>query len=145
MIKSGCSARPVCGSSYQINSRQGARIDLLDRRHPLVFAQARMQLAVAHVDADDVRRTVLQQAIGEAAGRLAHVEAVLARRVDAGGTQRAFQLEPAARDIARLRGIGELELGRGGDLVAVLAHAAPFGAAAGIAPAQSARDQADGL
>jgi len=104
-----------------------------------------MQLAMADVDAHHLRRAMLQQAVGEAAGRLAHVEAVLARRVDAGGAQGAFQLEPAARDIARLRGIGELELGRGRDLVAVLAHAAPFGAAAGIAPAQSARDQADGL
>ena len=44
-----------------------------------------MQLAVADIDADHLRRAVLQQAVGEAAGGLADVEAQLAAGVDAAG------------------------------------------------------------
>ena len=39
-----------------------------------------MQLAVADVDADDLRRAVLQQHVGEAAGALAEVERSGGRR-----------------------------------------------------------------
>ena len=45
-----------------------------------IVAQPRVQLAVADVDADDVRGAVLQQAVGEAAGGLADVEAAPAAR-----------------------------------------------------------------
>jgi hypothetical protein len=80
-----------------------------------------MQLAVADVDAHHLRGAVLQQAVGEAAGGLAHVEAQLAGDVEPGDeTQRAFQLEPAARHVAGLGGIGQLELGRSGSSSLVL-------------------------
>ncbi len=50
-----------------------------------------MQLTVADVDADHLHGAPLQQAVGEAAGRLADVEATPAARVDAGGGQRALR------------------------------------------------------
>jgi hypothetical protein len=41
-----------------------------------------MQLPVADIDTHHLRGTALQQAIGEAAGRLAHVEAQLAGDIE---------------------------------------------------------------
>ena len=54
---------------------------------------------MADVDADHVRRVVLQEAIGEAARGLADIQATLAAHVDACRRQRAFELQAAARDI----------------------------------------------
>ena len=46
--------------------------------HARVIAQALVQLAVAHVHANDLGGTVLQQTVGEAAGALPHIEAAQA-------------------------------------------------------------------
>ena len=51
-------------------------------RHAVVAAQPLVQLAAADVERDHVRRARLQQAVGEAAGRGADVEAARARDVD---------------------------------------------------------------
>ena len=57
-------------------------VDALDHRDALVVAQPRVQLAVADVERDHPRGAALEQAVGEAAGRGADVEAVLAGGVD---------------------------------------------------------------
>ena len=62
-----------------------------------------MELAVAHVDRHDPRRAPLEQAVGEAAGRRAEVEAVEAGHVEAHGVERVGELLPAAGDEARRR------------------------------------------
>ena len=59
------------------------------------------ELAVADVERDHARGAALEQAVGEAAGRRAEVEAVLARRVDAERVERVRELLPAARDELR--------------------------------------------
>src|SRR5579864_238021 len=101
-----------------------------------------MQLAMSHVHADDMLRALLQQAVGKPAGRLTDIETALATRVDRRRGKRAFELEPSARNVARFGGIEQLELRRLGNLVAVLGDHAPGRA---VAPAQSARDKANGL
>jgi hypothetical protein len=47
-----------------------ACVQAFDAHHARVIAQALVQLAVAHVHANDLGGTVLQQAVGEAAGAL---------------------------------------------------------------------------
>ncbi|MNW01260.1 hypothetical protein D3C71_1968740 [compost metagenome] len=88
---------------------------------------------------------MLQQAVGEATGRLADVQAELAGRVHAAGLQRAFELEAAARHVACLGGIGELELGRLGHFVLVLDDIAPRVARARVTPTHAAGDEPDSL
>jgi len=77
-----------------------------------------MELAVADVERDHARRAALEQAVGEAAGRRAQVEAVLAFGVDPERVERVRELLPAARDESR-RG-AHLELDVVGDLLARL-------------------------
>ena len=67
----------------------------------IVGAQALVQLPVADVERDHVRGAVLQQAVGEAAGRGADVEAVEARDGDGERFERVLELLAAAGDVAR--------------------------------------------
>ena len=89
------------------------------------------------------RSAVLQEAVGEAAGGLAQVQADQPGRVDAAGLQRAFELEPAARDVARFGRVRQLQLGRFRQLVAVLGHRLP--GAIADAPRQARGNQPLGL
>ena len=89
----------------EVGGAQGATVDALDGGDGRVAAQLRVQLAVPNIDADYVPGARLQQAIGEAAGRLPDVEAVLAADAEAGLGQRPSQLEAAARDVMRV-GVG---------------------------------------
>ena len=57
-----------------------------------------------------MRRAALQQAVGEAAGRGADVEAPAPGGVDAGRLERVGELDPAARDEARALVDGELDV-----------------------------------
>ena len=58
-----------------------------------------VELAVRHVERDHVRGAALEQAVGEAAGRGADVEAVAARRVDPSESSAFASLTPPARDV----------------------------------------------
>ena len=51
-----------------------------------------MQLAVANINAHDLRSAVLQQAISESASRLTYIEAAQTRNVKPRGLQRTFEL-----------------------------------------------------
>ena len=61
------------------------------------------ELPVADVDRDDPRGAALEQAVGEAAGRGAEVEAIEAGHVERDGVERVRELHPAARDERRRR------------------------------------------
>ena len=58
-----------------------------------------MQLSVAHVNRKDVGRAALQEAVGEAAGGSAHVQAGLTRNRQGEMVQGAGQLEAATADV----------------------------------------------
>ena len=68
----------------------------LDAAHARILRQARVQLAVAHVHARDVRRAVLEQAVGKAARGLAHIQAAQAAHIQRAGRQRARARRHAA-------------------------------------------------
>ena len=108
------------GAVGQLPGSQRAGVAALDHGHALVVAQRPVQLAVGDVERDHRRRAALEQAVGEAAGGGAHVEA---RAGPAGSTPKASRalasLMPAARD--ELRPLGDLQVGVRRDQLARLA------------------------
>ena len=84
---------------------------------------------------------LLQQAIGEATSGLAHIEATPTGHFQARALQRAFELEPAPRDVLGLGRVGHDQLGTLGNFVAVLGHLAPGRIDIG-APLHARSDQA---
>lgn len=86
-----------------------------------------MQLAVTHIHADHLRRAVLQQAVGEPARALPHVEAAQPRHRQAGGPQRPFELEPPARDVFGPGIVEQPHLGHGRYVVTILGNLLPRG------------------
>lgn len=68
----------------------------LHGNHARIAAQHLGKLSVPHIESIDARRTAPQQAIGEAAGRCADVEAGPALDSDAEGVQRRVELLAAA-------------------------------------------------
>ncbi len=93
----------------------------------MVIAQALVQLAVAHVHTNDLGGTVLQQAVGEAAGALPHIEAAQAFDHQPRRLEGAFELEPATRDVFRLGIVEQAHLCHGWNVIAVLDHLVPGG------------------
>ena len=91
------------GREGQVGRAHLARVEALDHGHPRVLAQACVDLAVGDVDRGHPSGAALQQAVGEAAGRGADVEAVAAGDVDPERLERVLQLDAAARDVARPR------------------------------------------
>ena len=89
------------GREGQVGGLQRARVEALDHGHARVLAQAPVELAVGDVDRGDALGAALQQAVGEAAGRGADVEAVAPGDVDAERLERVLELDAAARDVAR--------------------------------------------
>ena len=85
----------------EVGGPQRAAVDPFERGDRRVGAHLRVQLVVADIDPDDMAGAVLQQAVGEAAGRLADIETDLADRVDAGRRQRTGELVAAARHVMR--------------------------------------------
>ncbi|MNV76900.1 hypothetical protein D3C71_1702840 [compost metagenome] len=96
---------------------------------------------MADIDADHALGALLQQAVGEAARGLAHVEAPLALRRHLERRQRAFELEPAARHIARRGLVQQLQLGIAGEVFAVLLDGLPHARGRG-APLDARSNQA---
>ena len=68
--------------------------------HPRVGGKLRIELAMAHFDAQHLAGTAFEQAMGEAAGGHAHVQRVQSGAVDAGGIERGVELVAAPRDEA---------------------------------------------
>ena len=75
-------------------SRERARIDAFERADARVRRKARIELSVADVDGDDLRRAAREQDIGEASGRGADVEADEARGSSAKASSAAASLTP---------------------------------------------------
>ena len=76
-----------------------SRVDPLVDDHPRVGAQPLVEQAVADVDRVHPRRAALEEAVGEAAGRGADIEADETRGIDGEGLQGRRQLVPAAGDV----------------------------------------------
>ncbi len=89
-------------SRRQIAGREQARICTLHERDARVVAEGLGNLAVAGVDGQYAVRAVLQQAIGEATGGRADVQAKSAAYLDGPVGQGRFQLEAAAAHVAHL-------------------------------------------
>ena len=105
----------------------GAGVHAFHADHAHIGAQALVQLAMAHVHADHLGRAALQQAVGEAAGALAHVQAAQAVDLQAGGLERAFELQAAARDVLGLGVVEQLQLDARGNVVTILGNLLPRG------------------
>ena len=76
-----------------------ADVGALHDHDPGIVADLPVQLAVAHIDGKDLCRTLLEQAIGEAAGGAAGIGADEARGVNTEVPQCLFQLQATAADI----------------------------------------------
>ena len=70
------------GANGQLARLERAGVAALEHRHARVLAEPPVELAVGDVERDHGRGPALEQAVGEAAGRGADVEAAAARRVD---------------------------------------------------------------
>jgi len=81
-----------------------------DDLDPRIGAQAGIDQPIADVDRGDVRRAALEQAVGEAAGRGADVEAAQPHGLQPEVVERGRELAPGARD-ERLRRTGDRERG----------------------------------
>ncbi len=86
-----------------------ARVHALERTDARVGGDARIELAVADVDADHACRAAPQQHVAEAARALADVEAGRAGDVDRAAVERGLELDAAARDVAQLGVVVERE------------------------------------
>ena len=117
-------------------------VQALHAQHPGIDTQLGVQLGMAHVHTGDLGHAGLQQAVGETAGGLAHVQHIQVRHVQADMLQCSLQLEPAARNIARLGIVEQLQRRILGDIVFVLGHIAPFDA---VKPAHPPGNEAHGL
>jgi hypothetical protein len=93
--------RRQAGGEGQVGGRELAGVEPLDHGHARILAHAQVDLAVGDVDRGDPGGAALQQAVGEAAGGGADVEAVAARDVDAERLERVLELDPPAGDEAR--------------------------------------------
>jgi RNA polymerase sigma-70 factor, ECF subfamily len=89
-------------SRRQIAGDQVAGVGALHKRDARVAAEAFGDLAIAGIDGEHAGGSVLQHAVGEAAGGGSYVEAETAGEVDLPVTQCGFELESAAADIAEI-------------------------------------------
>ena len=108
------------GREGKLGRLELARVAALDHGHPRVVAQAPVELPMGDVEGDHARRAALQQAVGEAAGRGADVEAVEAGDVDSQRLERVRELDAAAGD--ERRRLDHEQLGVVGDQLARLAR-----------------------
>ena len=82
---------------------QMAGVDSLVHDHARIVAQLPVELSMADIEGVHAGGSVLQQAIGEAAGGCAEVQADLAGRIDFEMLQRGLQLEAAPANESRAR------------------------------------------
>ena len=69
------------------------------KRHAIVLAQRPIKLGATHIDRNNCGGAALEQAIGKAAGRAAHIQTGKARRIDVKRIKRAFELKTAAANV----------------------------------------------
>ena len=87
-----------------------ADVCLLHADHARVVPELPVELTVADIDGENLDRTVLQHAVGEAAGAGTDIEADLAFTGDAELADRLLELEPATGDV-RKHVTADLDLG----------------------------------
>ena len=99
------------------------------RRDAGIGAQLGMQLPLPHIQARDMRRAMLQQAIGKATGGLANIQTAQARHIQFYRLESTFQLQSATADVTHLGLILQLQFGICRHFVTILAHSLPYTAA----------------
>ena len=114
-------ARHETRPERQLLAGKPSRVHALDHRHARVGAQPLVQLGPPDVERAHACRAVLQETVGEAAGRGSDVEALLVADIDGQDLDRVCELLAAARD--ETRALDELELGGIVDLSARLREA----------------------
>ena len=103
--------RPAIVRPVEIGRQQVTQIGALTQHHARVGAEAPGGLAVAHIDAVDALGPVLQQAVAEATGGDAAIEADPPLHPDRQGLQCCQQLLAAAGDEARRRLHLQIQIG----------------------------------
>jgi hypothetical protein len=96
----------------QVACREVPGVDLLEIRHARIAAEPGVELGPPDIDADHVRRAGLEHAVGETAGRGAHVEHVRAAQVERESLERGGEFFAAATHEARRLIHGEIEIVR---------------------------------
>ena len=102
-----------CGDEGDVHCEEGdavwkvagieeACVGALHEGNAGVVAEGLGDLAIAGVNGENPGGTVLEHAVGETAGGGADVEAEAAGKVDVPVVQSAFELEPAAADVAEV-------------------------------------------
>ena len=124
------------GLERQVGRRDRARVGALDHVDARVVSKRPLELSVRDVERDHARGAALKQAVGEAAGRGADVEAVEAGHVEAERVERVRELDPAPRYIGAI--LGDAQLGVGLDQLARLGDARAAGADQRRGPARIA-------
>jgi hypothetical protein len=120
-----------------------AGVDRLNAHHARIGAKALMQLAMTDIDANHPRRAVLQQAVGEATGRLTQVQTKQPGDLQASLRQGPLELETTTRYVLGLSRVGELQVRAHGQFVAIFGDLLPGRIA--LAPKHAGGDQALGL
>ena len=102
-----------------------ASVEPFEATHTRIAAHLGAQLAVPDLDADDTRRTPMQERVGETTGALTDVEAGEAADIDRAALERALELPPAARHEAQLGVVGDLHLAVFGQVFTRFARQGP--------------------
>jgi hypothetical protein len=84
-----------------IGGLQIARVSALVKNHAGVGSEFPIDLAGSGIDAMHAQSAVLEQAIGEASGGSADIEADFLLWIDGELAERGFELEPATADVAK--------------------------------------------
>src|SRR5207247_7614956 len=80
------------GGLRQHGRRESTRVRALDHEHARILPELPRELPVADVERDHPPRATLEQAVGEAARRGAHVERYQVTRLEAEGIERTGEL-----------------------------------------------------
>ena len=85
----------------------GAGVEPFQAADAWVMAKPGVELVVADLDADHMGRAEVQRAIGEPAGRLAHIQNDPAVETHTACLQQGLELEPGPRGVALLGVVGD--------------------------------------
>src|SRR5882724_1982969 len=93
----------ICaGLETKLLAREITCVGLLQQLHSRIVAKFGIDLPASGVDGDETRCSVLQQAIREAAGGSANINAGLSADVDTPVFKPLFELQSAAADVAQV-------------------------------------------
>ena len=106
---------------------QRTGIHAFDADHARIVTHAGMKLAMAYVNPHNLRSTALQQAIGKAAGGLAHIQAAQSRHIQTCVAKRTIEFQAATGDVFGLRVVEHFKLGAVRHVITVFGNPLPRG------------------